>query len=309
MVVSVKYALYQADGNGRDSFIQHVSQNQNSNFSYVPKAPEMPGNTQPGMASGLPDHYMEAQVEPATAQVVGYTGHFPGDRYSIGETFQHSSQHLMETFRAHQKAGGPPPLPPAFPDTYPRPVPLVSKEYEDSMKKQTQRLNVPSHRMPGYGGHSSGHQHVSGFTYGAICAADGTPNTQGAVIGEGAPGLGRISGLSVVPPNLQPGAAPMTTEPYTKPGYSGHVPGRHFSSNFGKNFSIAAKEALFAAKPGQPLAGGVGDPGTPFNADVTAKLSYPSGHVGRPARCIAYVSGYKGFRPQATPFETIPGAM
>ena len=53
----------------------------------------------------------------------------------------------------------------------------------------------------------------------------------------------------------------------------------------------------------------MGDPGTEFNADVTAKLSYPGGHVGRPARCIAYISGYKGFRPQATPFETIPGAM
>ena len=225
-----RYNFYHADGNGRDSFIHHASQHQNENFNYVPKAPEMPGNTQPGMASGLPGHYSEEARESATAQVVGYTGHFPGDRYSIGTTFQHSSQELMSTFRAHQATGGPPPLPPAFPDCYPRPKPQAalpcSKEYDQSLAKQTQRAAVPSHRIPGYGGWATGHQHVSGFTYGAICAAEGTPNTQGAVIGEGAPGLGRLSGLSYVHPNLQPGAAPITNERFTKAGYSGHLPGR-----------------------------------------------------------------------------------
>ena len=152
----------------------------------------MPGNTQPGMASGLPGHYSEEARESATAQVVGYTGHFPGDRYAIGTTFQHSSQELMNTFRAHQAAGGPPPLPPAFPDCYPRPVNKpTSEEYHQSLAKQRERAAVDTHRIPGYGGTGGGHQHVSGFTFGAICAADGTPNTQGAVIGEGAPGLGK----------------------------------------------------------------------------------------------------------------------
>eukprot|EP00320_Phaeocystis_rex_P001486 CAMPEP_0119085818 /NCGR_PEP_ID=MMETSP1178-20130426/135270_1 /TAXON_ID=33656 /ORGANISM="unid sp, Strain CCMP2000" /LENGTH=101 /DNA_ID=CAMNT_0007068909 /DNA_START=22 /DNA_END=324 /DNA_ORIENTATION=+ len=101
MGITIKYGFYHADGNGRDSFIHHVSQHQNENFNYVPKAPEMPGNTQPGMASGLPGHYSQQVAEAKTAQVVGYTGHFPGDRYAIGETFQHSSQRLMETFRGH----------------------------------------------------------------------------------------------------------------------------------------------------------------------------------------------------------------
>ena len=222
-----RYNFYHADGNGRDSFISHASAHQNENFNYVPKAPEMAGNTQPGMSCGLPGHYSEEAPEAATAQVVGYTGHFPGDRYAIGTTFQHSSQELMQTFRAHQAAGGPPPLPPAFPDCYPRPVNKpTSVEYQQSLAKQKQRLAVPSHRIPGYGGYPTGHQHVSGFTFGAICAADGTPNTQGAVIGEGAPGLGRPETISVVHPNLQPGAAPITNERFTKAGYTGHLPGR-----------------------------------------------------------------------------------
>ena len=38
------------------------------------------------MASGRPMSYLEQEVEHETAQVVGYTGHFPGDRYSIGQT-------------------------------------------------------------------------------------------------------------------------------------------------------------------------------------------------------------------------------
>jgi hypothetical protein len=222
-----RYNFYHADGNGRDSFIAHASAHQNESFNYVPKAPEMAGNSQPGMSAGLPGHHSEIVREPANAQVVGYTGHFPGDRYAIGSTFQHSSQELMDTFRAHQAAGGPPPLPIAFPDCYPRPVNKpTSEEYHQSLAKQTQRTTVPSFRIPGYGGHPTGHQHVSGFTYGAIAAADGTPNTQGAVIGEGAPGLGRPQTISVVHPNLQPGAAPITNDRFTKAGYTGHVPGR-----------------------------------------------------------------------------------
>lgn len=311
-MVKLTYNFYHADGNGRDSFISHASAHQNENFNYVPKAPEMAGNTQPGMSCGLPGHYSEEAPEAATAQVVGYTGHFPGDRYAIGTTFQHSSQELMQTFRAHQAAGGPPPLPPAFPDCYPRPVNKpTSVEYHQSLAKQKQREAVPSHRIPGYGGYPTGHQHVSGFTFGAICAADGTPNTQGAVIGEGAPGLGRPESISVVHPNLQPGAAPITNERFTKAGYTGHLPGRKFSSNFGKQFSMAAKEMLLTngqpGAEGSPYSGGVSDPNNPYNADVTAKLQYPAGHVGRPAKCVNYVAGYTGFRPQTTPFETIPG--
>ena len=64
----LKYAFYHADGNGRDSFILAASRCQNQAFSYVPKAPEMPGNKQKGMASGLPAHYMEEQAEASTAQ-------------------------------------------------------------------------------------------------------------------------------------------------------------------------------------------------------------------------------------------------
>jgi len=312
MGIKLTYNFYHADGNGRDSFIAHASAHQNESFNYVPKAPEMAGNSQPGMSAGLPGHHSEIVREPANAQVVGYTGHFPGDRYAIGSTFQHSSQELMDTFRAHQAAGGPPPLPIAFPDCYPRPVNKpTSEEYHQSLAKQTQRTTVPSFRIPGYGGHPTGHQHVSGFTYGAIAAADGTPNTQGAVIGEGAPGLGRPQTISVVHPNLQPGAAPITNDRFTKAGYTGHVPGRQFSSNFGKQFSMAAKEMLLTkGQPGaadSPYSGGVSDPNNPYNADVTSKLNYPEGNVGRPAKCVAYVAGYAGFRPQATPFDTIPG--
>jgi len=301
---NIKYAFYHADGGGRDSFILASSRNQNVNFNYVPKAPEMPGNKQPGMASSLPAQYMTQEFEPATAQVVGYTGHFPGDRYEIGSTFQHASQHLMQTFREHQKHGLPS-QPPHFPDCFPRPSKFVSAEYENSKATQLLRSQKPGFRVPGYAGFSSGHALTSGFTYGAIAAGE-CPPIPTVVIGEGAPGLGRVSGLSVVQPNLQPDAAPAIDTKYTKPGYSGHVPGRHFSSNFGKNFSKAAQEML--ATNGQPPAGGVDEPERPYIADIGGTLAFPAGNVGRPAKCYAHVAGYKGFRPQATPFELIPGA-
>jgi hypothetical protein len=74
---------------------------------------------------------------------------------------------------------------------------------------------------------------------------------------------------------------------------------------------MAAKEMLLTkGQPGaadSPYSGGVSDPNNPYNADVTSKLNYPEGNVGRPAKCVAYVAGYAGFRPQATPFDTIPG--
>lgn len=304
--VPLTYNFYHPDGSGRDGFIHHSSQHQNANFNYVPKAPTMPGNEQAGMASSLPAAYSEAEKQPTTAQVVGYTGHFPGDKYAVGDTFQHSSARLMETFKAHKAAGGPPALPVQFPDLWPRPTPQTSAEYDAELKRQRARQQAAGHRIPGFAGFSTGHQHVAGFTYGAICAADGTPDSHGAVIGEGAPGLGRKVSVSVVAPNLQPGAALPTDEAKTKPGYCGHVPGRHFSSNFGKQFSLSAKQMLECN--GRPSAGGVADPGVPYYSDTDGTLAYPAGHVGRPAKCMVGIAGYAGFRPQTTPFNTIPGA-
>ena len=68
-----------------------------------------------------------------------------------------------------------------------------------------------------------------------------------------------------------------------------------------------AKELLETKGQGPAL--GVSDPGQPFNADTSGALAFPLGAVGKPARCVAHIAGYKGFRPAATPFEFIPGGQ
>ena len=67
----------------------------------------------------------------------------------------------------------------------------------------------------------------------------------------------------------------------------------------GKSFACTAAELL--ENDGKPAAGGVADPGQPFNSDTDRKLAFPTGHVGRPQRSQTCIAGYQGFRPQTTP--------
>ena len=73
----IKYSYYQPNGSGRDSFIHHVSLNQ-SDFTYVPKAPQLQANRQPGVANGMPASVcVRPGSQAAPRAVVGYTGHPP----------------------------------------------------------------------------------------------------------------------------------------------------------------------------------------------------------------------------------------
>ena len=135
--------------------------------------------------------------------------------------------------------------------------------------------------MPSYAGHCKGHQQVCGLTHGAICCGDAGPITRFAAIGPEAPGL--TSGEQVIKTaNLQKGAPLPAGISRTKMGYTGHLHGRNYSSNFGEAFAATSEKLLVSANPGH------------------------IGHVGefkgeRPMRQKCAVSGYAGFRPRTTP--------
>ena len=159
------------------------------------------------------------------------------------------------------------------------------------------RVLTPGYQMPGYAGATTGHQHVAGMTFSAICAGEAGPPS-GARIGEGAPGLS-ANAFVHMRRNLQPGVVYTSDAGTRKCGYTGHVPGQHESTTFGKPFYATTKALL--AEGGRPVAGGVDDPGRPFIKDVEAKLAYPEGHIGRPSRLSLHVAGYAGFRPRSMP--------
>jgi len=273
-----KYNFYHPSGDGRDSMIMHVSAHQ-TGFSYTPKAPEMPGTRQPGMASNTVG--LTKLAPPAhTYAASGYTGLTPGDR-------------------------GPPTSPDAFPNLGPKvfttsvskaTVSMV-KDWKAAESQHLDNIAMASYRMPGYGGHLPNHHQVCGFTQGAVCCGD-AGTTKFAAIGFDAPGL-NAGEQKTSYPNLQPGAVWPAGAPRTKSGYTGHFPGKYYSSNFGKQFSYTVEELIPAH--GQPKAGGIGDPCTPFNVDTEKQLAYPAGHLGRPPKVTVANVGYAGYRPRTTP--------
>jgi len=268
-----KYNFYHNNGSGRDGFIRAVSDGQ-TYFNYVPKAPEFPGTRMPGMASNMVGLTSKPSYTDKPLSVSGYTG-----------------------FSLPKGGHEPPTAPDAFPNL--GPGPNASRLAYEAKEKQQQAMNIshPKYRMPGYAGHCDGHAQVCGFTHGAVCWGD-AGNTKLAAITDGAPGL--TAGVQLIhSPNLQPGTPNPAGLSRTKTGSTGHLPGRHYSTNFGKPFEMTAAELLDTN--GHPDAGGISDPGQPFNADVESKMAYPLGHVGRPNRLTQSISGYAGFRPRTTP--------
>ena len=200
----IRYSFYSESGDGRDTFIMSQSRNPTS-FVYVPKAPVMAVNLQTGMGSSIPGNLKQPPGEAAAIGVPGYTGHVPGASYATGDTFARSSADAIATFRGNVKNGFPEQAP-HFPSVWPRAPPMKTEEYAKSQALQSTRAAQPGFRIPGYSGHSSGHQHVAGKTYGTICSGEAGERS-GAVITEGAPGLGRKE-VMAVQVNLQPDAPP-----------------------------------------------------------------------------------------------------
>jgi len=166
----------------------------------------------------------------------------------------------------------------------------VVDDFNAAKRKAAQRFEIPTFQMPSYAGLCPGHQQVCGKTHGAICAGEAGITTL-AAFGPEAPGLS--AGPQIIKGcNLQPGAVVPAGLPRTKTGYMGHLPGKHFSSNFGKNFATASEEWL--ATDGKPAAGGIPDPGQPMNANPPLPTPYPW-------RQKVAISGYAGFRPRTTP--------
>jgi len=261
----IKYNFYHSDGGGRDGFIRHVSEHQTS-FNYVPKAPEFVGTRMPGMASNMTGNMSMSTYKERPMVVVGYTGH-------------------------SLPPGGPgqPTPPDAFPGLpvgggAPVPMPNLVSSFHVEKRRHEAKIQTPNYRIPGYAGHCSGHQHVCGFTHGAVCWGD-AGRTDLAAIGPGAPG--EASGPQVIhQQNLQKGAFVPDCKPKTKQGYTGHLHGRHYSSNYGEAYAVTADKLLLSSTSGRVI--NVGEfPGT------------DSGN--RPMRQKVAISGYSGFRPRTTP--------
>ena len=173
---------------------------------------------------------------------------------------------------------------PVVDEVYPKAMASVTSSFQKEKAKQESRiLSTPGYKLPGYAGHVGGHQSVAGYTYGALCLGD-AGKMDYAAFGPDAPGLN--TGPQIIKNvNLRPGATLPDGAPKTKAGYTGHLPGRHFSSNFGENFNATAVK--FLEKNG--AAGHVKHVGEfPTEAD-------------RPMRLKVAVAGYKGFRPRTTP--------
>jgi len=260
--VPIKYNFYHSAGDGRDGFIRHVSENQTT-FNYVPKAPEFVGTRMPGMASNIVGMTNKSAYEGKPAAVTGYTGH---------------------TVPAGADWGEPTPAD-AFPGlpvggTAPEPTNSLLSSFHAQKRKHEANIMHKNYRMPTYAGHCSGHQHVSGFTHGAICWGEAGGQEFLDVIGPGAPGTAeREQVIRTV--NLQKGAITPAGLPRTKMGYTGHLGGKHYSSNFGESFAASSEKLLDSTDSGFIK------------------------HVGefpgeRPARLNCAVAGYSGFRPRTT---------
>ena len=277
----IRYSFYSESGDGRDTFIMSQSRNPMS-FVLRAEGAVMAVNLQTGMGSSIPGNLKQPPGEAAAIGVPGYTGHVPGASYATGDTFARSSADAIATFRGNVKNGFPEQAP-HFPNVWPRAPPMKTEEYAKSQALQSTRAAQPGFRIPGYSGHSSGHQHVAGKTYGTICSGEAGERS-GAVITEGAPGLGRKE-VMAVQVNLQPDAvAAFATEQKwqrARAGYTGTVPGRHAGGNFGKPWKVAADELL--KTKGLAAMGGVGEPERPHIADVGGER-WPSRPASRGAR-------------------------
>lgn len=266
--VPIKYNFYHSDGGGRDGFIRHVSEHQ-TQFNYVPKAPEFVGTRMPGMSSNMVGLTNKPSYFDKPLAVTGYTGQTVPAGRDWGEAT------APDAF-------------PGLPCTGAAPAPmqnLVSSFH--AQKNQHERtIQAAGYRTPGYAGHCPGHQHVCGFTHGAICWGDAGDTPKLAAIGSDAPGL-NAGDQSIKIANLQKGAYVPPGISKTKTGYTGHLHGRHYSSNFGEPNALTAEKLLKSA-----------DAGTiPHVGEYSTE--YPDG--ARPMRQKVAVSGYAGFRPRTTP--------
>ena len=181
-------------------------------------------------------------------------------------------------------------------------VESTMKSVADAKATMQSHIMNPNYRIPGYAGLCPGHKQVCGFTHGAICWGEAGRTTY-AAIGFDAPGLN--AGEQIIKTtNLAPGAIIPAGKPRTKAGYTGHLPGRHFSSNFGKNFMATSEELL--TTHGQPVMGGISDPVQPLKPDIEAVLesgptAWPNRSLEDSKRHLQSVAGYAGFRPRTTP--------
>ena len=269
--IPIKYNFYHPAGDGRDSFIHSVSQNQ-TGFVYVPKAPEFVGTRQPGMAcsmAGLTGKPTYTEKPPA---VSGYTG-------------------LVVPPKGYDRFGSTPTPSDAFPalPQYPLPphggAPMKENvkdflEFKANFAATTK--SAPDYKMPSYGGHFPGHMHVCGFGRGAICLGAGAATKFLGVIGPGAPGSAEQV-QEVRAPNLQKGAVIPAGIKYTKAGYTGHLHGKNYSTNYGES-DLATREKLL----------------TTNNSGYIKHIGeYTEGEA--PVRLQSAVSGYVGFKPRTTP--------
>ena len=240
------------------------------------------------MAANMPGYSTSWLGRPEMGKAVtGYTGTMAGLKADVGTVFGKSGpvdEGEPESFFNHGGAGSPP-------------AALV-QSFAAAKDAQTQRASTSVYRVPGYAGHMSGHKHIAGKSNGAISTGEGG-RTDFPNFGEGAPGM-QTGDRSMVSGNLLPGDQnPSNPLPRSKRGYTGHLPGRHYSTNFGKSFHMEAQELL--KYNGRPPAGGIADPGRPYIADTESCLQFPEGNIGRPQRSLNCVSGYSGFRPRTTP--------
>ena len=173
---------------------------------------------------------------------------------------------------------------PAVDAVFLKPMANVTSSFlDEKMKHEDRMMTTSTYKMPGYAGHTPGHASVSGYTYGALCLGD-AGKTDYAAFTYAAPGLN--TGPQIIKSvNLRPGATIPDMQPKTKAGYTGHLPVKHLSSNFGENFNATAVK--FLANDGD--AGHIGHVGE-FESEKD-----------RPGRLNVAVAGYKGFRPRTTP--------
>lgn len=238
------------------------------------------------MAVSVPGYSQKTlTVPPPPLAVSGYTGRTTSNLRGLGTVFG-------------VDVGAEAPTPSnAFPNLHGAAAPpkALVGGFAAAQDAQRSRAARPAYQLPGYGGHVRGRAFVAGCSTSAVSSGEAGP-TDKAMIGPGAPGSTNAPRLVRIS-NFAPASQPDV--PRAKKGYTGHLPGRHFSTNFGKSFAEAASEMI--ATSGHPIAGGVGDPGKPFIADTDARLPYPAGHVGRPHRSFSHVVGYAGYRPRTTP--------
>lgn len=240
----------------------------------------------------MPGYSKEWMSKPAIPMAVtGYTGNIASLKPQVGSVFG-QGQVAVEPLDTFFHEGGAHPTPAA-----------LTASFGAAQAAHLRRAAMAAHRTPGYAGHLSGQQHACGKSRSAVCLGEAGP-THLPNLGEGAPGLTDRDQLIVCRNLLRGVTNPRELPTRTKHGYTGHLPGRHESTNFGKSYMQGATELLQYS--GTPPAGGIGDPGRPFIADnhIEPRLAFPEGHQGRPQRSQHCISGYAGFRPRTTP---LPG--